>query len=116
MRYDVIKPFAHKTEGMLAREDLVARVAERTGVTKRDIEMIIPQVFESISDMLLDKQKVFIPGFGTFIPYITPGKIGQVPATGEPLEIPPMYRVKFKANFKLKNALKALPIEEELEA
>ena len=48
------------------KSELVAVVAEKSGLTKKDAEKAVSAVFEAISDALVEGEKVQLVGFGTF--------------------------------------------------
>ena len=54
-------------EGLyLNKSELVAKVAEKSGLTKKDAEKSVAAVFETITETLVDGEKVQLVGFGTF--------------------------------------------------
>ena len=48
------------------KSELVASVAEKSGLTKKDAEKAVNAVFDSITATLVSGEKVQLVGFGTF--------------------------------------------------
>jgi len=68
--------------------ELVDHVAKKSGVTKKQVDVIITAALESIIDAVSDGQKVTLVGFGTFEPRDRKAREGRNPKTGETLTIP----------------------------
>lgn len=88
------------------KRDLIAKVAEIVGGTKKDAKMYVDAIVDAIVEGLLEEQKVQITGFGTFEARRYEGRDGHNPATGEALYIPPAYRPSFRAGKSLKDTIK----------
>ena len=50
----------------MTKTDLIAKVAEQTGFTKKDAEMAVTAVLGTITNELVNGEKVSLTGFGTF--------------------------------------------------
>ena len=85
--------------------ELVAAVAEKTGMTKKDSEKAVAAVFESITAALADGDKVALVGFGTFETKDRPARTGLNPRTTETIEIAASRAASFKAGKALKDAV-----------
>lgn len=68
--------------------DLVDKIAEKSGVTKKQADMILTATLDSIIDAVSDGDKVTLVGFGTFEPRARKAREGRNPKTGEALTIP----------------------------
>ena len=68
--------------------ELVDKIAEKSGVTKKQADAILTAALESIVDAVSDGQKVTLVGFGTFEPRDRKAREGRNPKTGEALTIP----------------------------
>ncbi len=68
--------------------ELVDKIAEKSGVTKKQADVILTAALESIVDAVSDGQKVTLVGFGTFEPRDRKAREGRNPKTGEALTIP----------------------------
>lgn len=84
------------------KSELVARVAEKTNLTKKAAGEAVEAVFESISDALAAGHKVTLVGFGTFEVRNRAARRGVNPATRQAIEIPASKMPAFKAGKSLK--------------
>ena len=82
--------------------DLVNKVAEKTGLKKKDAELAVSSVFTVIEDALSVGEKVQVIGFGTFETRERSARSGRNPQTGETIEIPASKVPAFKPGNKLK--------------
>lgn len=89
----------------MIKPELVASVAERTDMTKKDAEKVIDAVFSSIEDALATNDKVQIIGFGTFEVRSRESRKGRNPQTGEEITIPASAAPVFKAGKGLKDGI-----------
>lgn len=87
------------------KTDLVASVAEKTDLTKREAEKVITEVFASIEEALAKGDKVQLVGFGTFEVKERAARVGRNPRTGEQIEIAATRVPVFKAGKALKDAV-----------
>ncbi|MEM8641507.1 MAG: HU family DNA-binding protein [Cyanobacteria bacterium P01_G01_bin.54] len=67
--------------------ELVDKVANATGITKKDVDKVITSTVEAIMDAVADKDKVTLVGFGSFEPRERKAREGRNPKTGEPMTI-----------------------------
>ena len=89
------------------KNDLVAAVAESTGLSKSDAAKAVDGVFDSISGSLSKKEEVRLVGFGTFSVAHRKASTGRNPRTGESIQIKASNQPKFKAGKALKDAVNA---------
>lgn len=85
--------------------DLVASVAEKTDITKKEAEKVIVQVFASIEEALAKGDKVQLVGFGTFEVKERAARVGRNPRTGEQIEIAATKVPVFKPGKALREAV-----------
>ncbi len=85
--------------------ELVAAVAEKSGMTKKDAEKAIAAVVETLTEALAKGDKVTLVGFGSFETKTREARIGRNPKTKEAIEIPATTVPTFKAGTALKNAV-----------
>ncbi len=86
--------------------ELVAAVAEKAGLTKKDAEKAVAAVIGSIEAALVAGDKVQLIGFGTFEVRNRAARTGLNPQTKETIKIPASKQPVFKAGAALKNAVK----------
>lgn len=85
------------------KAELVAKVAEKSGLTKKDSEKAVSCVFESIEDALAKGDKVSLVGFGTFERRVRKAREGRNPQTGAKVKIAAAKVPVFKAGKALKD-------------
>lgn len=90
---------------MANKNDLVAVVANDTGLSKTDAAKAVDAVFAAITDALKKGDEVRLVGFGTFAVSERAKSEGRNPRTGEKIEIPASKQPKFKAGKGLKDAV-----------
>ena len=83
--------------------ELVAAVAEKTGLTKKDTECLINAAIDTITEQLVQGEKVQISGFGVFEVKEREARVGRNPRTKETMEIPATRSPAFKASKALKD-------------
>jgi DNA-binding protein HU-beta len=87
------------------KNDLVAAVADASGLSKADATKAVDGVFNSITDALKKGDEVRLVGFGTFAVAERAASEGRNPRTGETIKIPASKQPKFKAGKGLKDAV-----------
>ena len=87
------------------KNDLVAAVANGTGLSKTDATKAVDEVFDQITSALKKGDDVRLVGFGTFLVTNRAASVGRNPRTGEPINIPASKRPKFTAGKGLKDAI-----------
>ncbi|MBD1372164.1 HU family DNA-binding protein [Hazenella sp. IB182357] len=87
------------------KTELIAQVAESTGMTKADTSKVIDEVFNNITKGLVDDGKVALIGFGNFEVRDRAARKGRNPQTGEEIDIPASKVPSFKAGKSLKDAV-----------
>ena len=83
------------------RTELVAAVAEKTGMTKVDAKKAVDAALQAIEGALVANEQVALLGFGTFAVVERPERQGVNPSTGEKITIAAKKAVKFKAGAAL---------------
>lgn len=84
------------------KPDFIAKVAEKTGLTKKDTESVINAALEAISDALAEGDRVQFVGFGTFEARNRAAHTVHNPLTNETVEMPEKRVPAFKAGLALK--------------
>jgi len=87
------------------KAELIASVAERADITKKDAETVINAVLASVEEALVKKDKVQLIGFGTFEVRSREARTGRNPQTGEEITIPASLTPAFKAGQGLKDSV-----------
>jgi DNA-binding protein HU-beta len=81
---------------------LIDHLANKVGLTKKQAEEAVNQVFGSIASSLKKKQDARFVGFGTFSVSKRKARTGRNPRTGESIKIPARNVVKFSAGKEFK--------------
>ena len=87
------------------KNDLVASVAEISGLTKGDALKAIDGVIEAITKSLKKDQEVRLVGFGTFEVNHRAASEGRNPRTGEKIKIAASKQPKFRPGKSFKDAI-----------
>ena len=87
------------------KSDLVAAVAERTGLSKKDCERALTATFETITSALEAGEKVQLVGFGVFDVKERAARIGRNPRTNEEIQIAASRSPVFKPGKALKESI-----------
>ncbi|EOH94301.1 HU family DNA-binding protein [Enterococcus pallens] len=91
---------------MMNKQSLVEKVAEKTGLTKKDATAAVDTLFDSIQEALKDGEKVQVIGFGNFEVRERAARKGRNPQTGEEITIAASKSPAFKAGKQLKDSVK----------
>ncbi len=87
------------------KSELIAAVAQRAGVTKKDAERTVNAALEIIATQLAVGEKVQLAGFGSFEVKAREARVGRNPRTKEAVEIPASKAPVFKPSKNLKEAI-----------
>ena len=87
------------------KTELIAAIAEKTGMTKKDAERVVAATFETITDSLKKGDKVSVSGFGIFEVKTREARVGRNPRTKEEIQIPASKQPGFKASKTLKDTI-----------
>lgn len=90
----------------VSKADLVDKVAEDTGMKKKDVKEVMDTMLDKISRHLDDSQKVQLTGFGTFEVRTRKSRTGVKPGTTQRIEIPASKYPAFKPGKSLKERVK----------
>ena len=88
------------------KAELVAAMAEKTGMKKNDAEKALKAFVDVVTDELVKGEKVQLIGFGTFSVSERAERVGIKPSTKEKIKIEAKKVAKFKAGAELADALK----------
>ena len=88
------------------KTELIAAVAEKTELSKKDAEAAITAAIDAITEALSQDEKVQLVGFGSFEVKARAERVGRNPKTKETIKIPASKTPVFKAGKALKDAVK----------
>ena len=87
------------------KTELIAEVAKKCGISKKDAEKAVTTTFDTIADALSQGDKVQLVGFGSFEVKKRAERIGRNPKTKEAIQIPASKVPVFKAGKALKDSV-----------
>ena len=88
------------------KAELVAAIAEKTELSKKDAEKAVKAFIDVITEELQKDEKVQLVGFGTFEVTKRPARTGRNPQTKQEITIQASKAPKFKPGKALKDAVK----------
>ena len=89
------------------KTELIAAVAEKAELSKKDAEKAVKAFTDAVSEELVKGGKVQLVGFGTFEVSERAAREGRNPQTGETMKIEASKAPKFKAGKALKDMVNA---------
>src|SRR3954447_2624262 len=99
---ECVYPVVRRPEDM-TKADLVEKVTRLGDLTRRDGEVIVETVFDSVISALQSGDKIEIRGFGSFRIRQRNPRIGRNPKTGERVEVPAKRVPYFKPSKELRD-------------
>lgn len=87
------------------KTELVAEVAQKADLSRKDAQAAVDAVFNTITEALVKGDKVQLIGFGTFDVSERAEREGRNPRTGETMKIAASKSPRFKAGKPLKDQL-----------
>jgi DNA-binding protein HU-beta len=91
----------------MTKADLVARIAEQAGISKKAATSALDSVIEAIHEVLKEGDKIRLTDLGSFSVVERQARQGVNPRTGEPINIPATKAPKFAAAKALRDAVKS---------
>ncbi len=85
------------------KSELIAEVAAKAGITKKDADAAVGAVIDVITEALTKGDKVQLVGFGTFEVRERGARTGRDPRNNEEIQIPASKAPAFKAGKALKD-------------
>lgn len=90
----------------MTKAEVITKVAEATGITKKDTSATVDALLQVITDELVAGGKVAFTGFGSFSVVEKAARECRNPQTGETMISEAHTAPKFKAGKALKDAVK----------
>ena len=87
------------------KTELIAAVAEKADLSKKDAEAAVTAAIDAITAALSQQEKVQLVGFGSFEVKTRPARTARNPRTGEEIEIGASKAPVFKAGKALKDTV-----------
>jgi len=92
-------------EGFMTKADIVERIYEKVGFSKKESAELVETVFDLIKNTLEEGDKIKIAGFGNFVVKEKADRRGRNPQTGEEITISARKILTFKPSQVLKAAI-----------
>ena len=89
------------------KAELVAKAAEKTGLTKKDTDAVLNAVLDTVTEALANGEKVQLVGFGSFETKTRGARTARNPKTNLPVPVAPTRVAQFKPGKSLKEAISA---------
>jgi len=86
----------------MTKAELVEKVSDKIHLTKKQTELVVNTVFQSITDSLSDGKKVELRGFGSFRIRERNARVGRNPKSGAQVDVPAKKVPFFKAGKDLR--------------
>jgi integration host factor subunit beta len=96
---------SHERISIMTKADLVDKVTALGDLTRRDGEIIVDTLFESVIGALQSGDKIEIRGFGSFRTRQRNARIGRNPKTGEKVDVPAKRVPFFKPSKELRDSV-----------
>src|SRR5205085_6931532 len=94
-----------RSEQIMTKADLVEEVSRVTELTRKDSEVIVDTLFDSVIKALKTGDKLEVRGFGSFRVRQRNARVGRNPKTGEKVEVPAKRVPYFKPSKELKDLI-----------
>ena len=89
----------------MTKADLIEEVSRAVEMSRKDSEVIVETVFDSIVKTLRSGDKIEIRGFGSFRTRERKSRVGRNPKTGARVEVPAKKIPFFKPSKELKDVV-----------
>lgn len=83
----------------MKKQELVSALAEKTGLTKTDLNKVVDALPEVVKETCMDKgEEINLIGFGKFVRKVNPAHEGFNPLKREKIQVPEIHTLKFLAS------------------
>ena len=87
----------------MTKSELIQKLADQTpSIPRKDMELVVNVIFDSMRDALVAGERIEIRGFGSFQVKVREAREGRNPKTGEPVHISAKRTPFFKVGKELK--------------
>ncbi|MEC9441894.1 MAG: HU family DNA-binding protein [Myxococcota bacterium] len=95
----------------MTKSDLIEEISARTNLPKKRAEDVVNAFFDSMTDALLDDQRIEVRGFGSFSIREYDARTGRNPRTGQKVDVDEKKSVHFKVGKDLRERVADVPTE-----
>ena len=86
----------------MRKQDIVDDIYQQTGLPKKDIQLVVNLLLDSVRNAFLREERVELRGFGVFEVKKRKGRVGRNPKTREVINIPARKVVTFRPSKLIK--------------
>ncbi len=90
----------------MTRRQLAKQLSKRTLLNIKESDQVIEELFDLISEKIVEEKEIIITGFGKFYAYQHSPRPVRNPKTKEEMMLKPYYSLKFKPSDVVKKLLK----------
>lgn len=94
----------------MTKSELIDDIALQTPeIQRRDVELIVNTILQTMTDALSQGQRIEIRGFGSFVPKLRKGRAARNPRTGAEVQVPQKYVPFFSVGKELRERINETP-------
>jgi integration host factor subunit beta len=97
----------------MTKADLIEEVSKMVELTRKDSEVVVDTIFDSIVHSLRSGDKIEIRGFGSFRTRQRKPRVGRNPKTGDRVDVPAKKIPFFKPSKELKDVVNSTQSESQ---
>lgn len=86
----------------MRKQDIVDDIYQQTGLPKKDIQLVVNLLLDSVRNAFLREERIELRGFGVFEVKNRKSRVGRNPKTREVINIPARKVVTFKPSKLIK--------------
>ena len=87
------------------KKDFIGMIAVKASLTKKDAEIALQAVTDSLTELLSKGDSIVLPGFASISIKKRAARKGRNPSTGNVIDIPANNAISFKISANLKKAI-----------
>lgn len=100
---------------VVTKSELIDDLALQTPeIQRRDVELVVNTILQTMTNALVDGQRIEIRGFGSFVPKLRKNRAARNPRTGEEVKVPQKYVPFFQVGKELRERINQGPSRESL--
>jgi len=86
----------------LTKSQLIDTIAKRGDMPRKTAARVVNTIFDSMSEALVEGNRIEMRGFGTFSVKHYPGYVGRNPRTGQEVQVAPKRAIQFRVGKELR--------------
>jgi integration host factor subunit beta len=88
---------------MIKSELIEALAKKQPHLTLKDVDLAVDCIIDHMCQALIANNRIEVRDFGSFSLHYHPARVGRNPKTGEPLNLPAKYLLRFKPGKELRD-------------